>query len=113
MELLKTQVRIRRKVLGQKIPIAFTEKRKQRSINVISKELCEFVDENPLPEHIRNPTSLVGKIIEETGGSTWYFGTVIDYSEQEKTHCLKYEEDSEHYQFDLTIDLILGDLILL
>ena len=118
MELLKTQVRIRRKVLGQKIPIAFTAKRKQRSITVVSKELCEFVDENPLPEHIRNPTSLVGKkikhrFLEETGGSTWYFGTVIDYSEQEKTHCLKYEEDSEHYQFDLTIDLILGDLIIL
>ena len=45
MELLKTQVRIRRKELGQKIPIAFTAKRKQRSITVISKELCEFVDE--------------------------------------------------------------------
>ena len=64
MQLLKTQVRIRRKVLGQKVPIAFTTKRKQRSIAEISRELCDFIDDNPLPAHIRNPASLVGKKIK-------------------------------------------------
>jgi hypothetical protein len=27
------------------------------------------------------------KFLDEDGNSTWYLGTIIDYSPQEKTHC--------------------------
>ena len=121
IELLKTQIRIRKKVLCQTVPIVFTTNRKQRPLKDIIKELCDFIDESTLPAEcksfIRNPTSLIGRkvkqrFLDEVGGTpTWYSGTVIDYSHQEKTHCLTYEGESEHCHFDLTLDLLLGDLI--
>jgi hypothetical protein len=123
IEFLKTQIRIRKKVLCQTVPIVFTTNRKQRPLKDIIKELCDFIDESTLPTEcksfIRNPTSLIGRkvkqrFLDEVGGTpTWYSGTIIDYSHQEKTHCLTFEGESEHCHFDLTLDLILGDLIVL
>lgn len=123
VEILKTQVRIRKKVLSQNVSIVFTSNCKQRPLNDIVQELCDYIDSNPLPEHcesfIRNPISLIGQRVkqrfldgEATCTSTWYWGTVKDYSPKEMTHCLMYEGDTEEYHFDLTIDLLLGDLII-
>ena len=50
---------------------------------------------------------------EVDGTATWYSGTVIGYSHEEKTHCLMYEGESEHFNFDLILDLLLGDFIIL
>lgn len=59
IEILKTQIRIRKKVLGQNVSIVFTSNRKQRPLNDIVKELCDLIDSTPLPEQcdslIRNP----------------------------------------------------------
>ena len=122
IEILKTQIRIRKKILGQNVSIVFTSNRKQRPLHDIVKELCDFIDSSPLPEQcdffIRNPTSLIGRKVkqrfldEENGDSAWYFGTVIDYSPQEKTHCLRYEGECEECHFDLTLDFLLGDLLI-
>lgn len=49
---------------------------------------------------------------EEDGNSTWYLGTVIDYLPHEKKHCLTYEGESEECHFDLTLDLLLGDILI-
>lgn len=123
IELLKMQVRIRKKVLCQTVPIVFTTNRKQRPLMEIQQELCDFIDESVLPAEcesfIRNPTSLIGRKVMHRfleaadGTSTWYSGTVLDYSQCDKTHCLTYEGESENCDFDLTLDLILGDLIIL
>ena len=114
VELLKTQIQIK-KVLCQTVPIVFTTNSKQRPLKNIVTELCDFIDKSTLPSEcesfIRNPTSLNGrkvkhKFLEEVDSTpTWY-------SHQEKTHCLAYEGESEHCHFDLTLDLILGDLII-
>ena len=46
LNLLKTQVQIRRKVLGQAIPITFTRNRKQRSVTDVTQELHDFIMEH-------------------------------------------------------------------
>ena len=123
VDILKTQVRIRKKVLGQNLSITFTSNRKQRPLNAIVKELCDHIDNNPLPEpcntFIRNPTLLIGRRVKQrfldgdgASTSTWYWGTVKEYSPQEKMHCLIYDGESEECHFDLTTDLLLGDLII-
>ena len=123
VQLLKTQIQIRRKVLCQTVPIVFTNHRKQRPVQDIVKELCDFLDQNTVPTEfecfVKNPTSLVGRnvkhrFLDETANTlTWYTGTVVEYSCQDKTHCLKYDGESEYCHFDLIIDMILGDLIIL
>ena len=47
------------------------------------------------------------RFLDEVDGTTttWYSGTVIDYSDHEKTHRIKYEGESEHCDFYLTLDL--------
>ena len=121
IKLLKTQIRIRKKVLCQNVPVVFSTNKKQRPLKDIVMELCDFIDKCTLPTEcesfIRNPTSLIGRkvkhrFLEEVSGTpTWYSGTVLDYSYQEKIHCLTYEGESENCHFNLTLDLILGDLI--
>ena len=65
LELVRTQVRIRKKVLCQTLPIVFTTNRKQRPLMDITMELCDFIDKSTLPESfIQNPNSLVGKKVE-------------------------------------------------
>ena len=83
LKILKTQVRIRKRVLSQNVLIS---NRKQRPLNNIVQELCDYIDSNPLPVHcvsfIRNPTSLIGRRVkqrcldgEATCTSTWYWGS--------------------------------------
>ena len=66
---LKTQVQIRRKVLGQIVPIVFTSNRKQRPLASIVTELCDIIDKSTLPAEslafLREPISLVGRQIKQ------------------------------------------------
>ena len=120
--LLRSQVQIRRKVLGQTVPIVFSTKGKQRPLNNIVNELCDFINSCTLPREcelfIQNPLSLVGKkvkhkFLEDDETPTWYLGRVLSYSSEEKTHCMKYDGEDETYDFHLTLDMILGELIIL
>ena len=43
MSILKTQVQIRKKVLGQSVPITFTFSHKQHPVADITRELCNFI----------------------------------------------------------------------
>ena len=121
--LLKTQIKIRRKILNQNIPIVFTNNRKQRPTADIAKELCDFIDKSTLPtesaKFIKDPMSLVGKRIkhkfkdEDSGDLQWYYGTILDYSDEEKTYCIAYKGEDDQYHYDLILDLLIGDLVVL
>ena len=80
-------------------------------------ELSDFIDQN-LYEYsvfIREPSALVGQHVShrfELPDQTfkWYDGTVLKYNEATKTHKLLYEGEETHCLFDLTLDLLNGDL---
>lgn len=82
---------------------------------------CDFIDQSDLPVEceafIRNPFLLVSKKVNhrfiEDDSSNWYIGKIIEYLQQEKTHCVSYDGESEHYFLNLTLDLILGNIIVL
>ena len=119
--LLKTQVQIRRKILHQSVPIVFTSNRKQRPLANIVTELCDFIENSTLPAEyssfLTDPSFLVGRRIKqqfqdgESGATTWYCGTVLDYCVSKKTHSIVYDGDDNQYHYDLAIDLLNGDLI--
>ena len=44
---------------------------------------------------------------------TWYVGRVIGYRDSDKIHCIDYDGENEVSYFDLTIDFLNGDIILL
>ena len=119
--LLKTQIKIRKKILNQKIHIVFSHCRKQRPVHDIAKELFTFIakDDCPITKYIQNPTLLVGSQIKhkfeiaETGKETWFFGSVISYDSINKLHEIKYDDEQENCYFDLTQDVIMGDLIIM
>ena len=81
--------------------------------------MCDFIDHSTLPiecePYIRNPAFLIGKrvqhrFLDEEGGTTWYSGTITGYLPNQKTHRVEYDEESGHYDFDLILDLLVGDL---
>ena len=119
--LLKTQIKIRKKILNQKIHIVFSHCRKQRPVHDIAKELFTFIakDDCPITKYIQNPTLLVGSQIKhkfeiaETGKETWFFGSVISYDSINKLYEIKYDDEQENCYFDLTQDVIMGDLIIM
>ena len=118
--LLKTQVNIRKKLLKEKILITFSQSRKQRPINDLVKELAEHIAANSLPPEysalISNPFLLVGKSIshkfelEETCEEKWYRGVILGYDLVTKLYEIAYDEEDESCHFDLTQDLIMGNL---
>ena len=60
--LLKTQIKIRKKILNQKIRIAFSHCRKQRPLHEIAKDLSVLIaeDDCPITKYVQNPSLLVG-----------------------------------------------------
>lgn len=48
--------------------------------------------------------------LEETQEEHWYYGNVIGYDPLTKLHEVSYDDQEEHCHFELTQDLILGDL---
>ena len=41
-----------------------------------------------------------------------YTGSVVDYDYDTKTHKVLYDGEENYYYFDLTMDIINGDLII-
>lgn len=120
LSLVKTQINIRKKVLGQLIQIKYTFKKKNRPLNDIVRELSDYIDQklSELPVVVRDPTLLVGKTIShkfETlneGGMSyeWFTGCVKSYDSKSKTHVILYEGESETCNFDILLDYLNGDL---
>ena len=46
----------------------------------------------------------------DSGEESWFSGVVLSYNAQDNTHEIKYDEESETYHFELTQDVIDGDL---
>ena len=121
LTLLKTQIKIRKKVLNQKIHIAFSHCHKQRPMHEIAKDLSIFIakDDCPITKYVQDPTLLVGCRIkhkfEISGGNedAWFYGLVIEYSDSTKLHEISYDDEQDNCYFDLTQDLIMGDLIII
>lgn len=118
LKLLRTQVNIRKKILKQEVPVTFTHSRKQRPVNRIIDELAEFIANNSSPASVlRSPASLIGKPIKdrfivEESEDKWFNGTIIDYNFENKLFEIVYENEDEHYYFDLAQDIMLGDLVI-
>ena len=66
------------------------------------------------------PMTLIGKRIKQRfqdesnnpDNFTWYEGTVTGYRAFDKAHCVEYDEEEEVYYFDLTIDFLKGDIVI-
>ena len=54
--ILKTQVQIRKKVLGQAVPITFTSNCKQCPVADITRELCDFITKTGIPSEFAPAT---------------------------------------------------------
>ena len=120
LSLLRRQVNIRKKVLGQKINIVFTRSGRQRSINDLEKELAEAIDQDSSnnSEYVKQPSTLIGRQIShrfKVGESEykWYRGIVLEYDCMAKMHLVEYDDDEEPSLFDLNIDLLSGNLEIL
>ena len=125
LALIRMQINIRKKVLNQKLSIPFTQHGKQRTQAVSIKEFSEFVGAHKQTDphvpststqpDISDPVSLVGKEILyqfylESGEHDWFYGVLISYNAATKTHKLVYEGETEHHHFDLTEDIMQGDI---
>ena len=120
LSLLRTQIKIRKKVLGQKIHIVFTCLGKQRSVKDLEKELSDFIDQDCSKNSAfaKDPSTLIGKHIShkfkvKESEYKWFKGTIINYDSDSKMHHIEYEEDEEPSYFDINIDLLNGDLEIL
>lgn len=124
LKLLRTQVNKGKKVLKQKINIPFTKGRKQRPLSEIVNDLKKFIAENSnLDPSSSTPPStdpffLVGKrinhrFIVESGEEQWFHGFVLSYNANTKKYDLVYGGETEHQYFDLSEDIINGDLEIL
>lgn len=119
----KTQIQIRKKVLGQSVPITITSNRRQRPITDIVQELRDFITHSLPAEFepfLKQPMTLIGKKIkqrfqdesDDPDSCTWYIGTVTGYRASDKAHCIEYDEEDDVYYFDLTIDFLNGDIVI-
>ena len=121
LKIIREQIRAR-KVLFNENKIYFTRGGKQRPLNQIIKEFEEYLNQNQNPTThlvITDPSFLVGKqvshkfITDEERKEVWYTGEVIDYDSKEKVHVIKYDGEDQLCYFDLSVDIIEGDLVIL
>ena len=119
LSFMRTQVSIRKKVLGQTIRIVFSKSGRQRPLTEIISELADYIDVNPFENaiFIKNPSSLVGKRIIHKfelpdGFRTikWYSGMVLDYNAVNKVHTVMYNSEEDECYFHLASDILNGDL---
>lgn len=115
IQLIKTQINIRKKVLNQNIRIIFSHARQQRPLSQVIEELSVFISENtPFMDILQNPEGIVGSQVNHQfvidGQTKWFTGTIISYNASTKTHELAYNEEEEHCNFDLSIDIANGDI---
>ena len=121
LSLLRTQINLRKKILNQKINIVFSKNRKQRPLGQIVSELSTFIDNNPqigdslgVP-NLSDPFSLIGREINhrfeiESGEQEWFHGIVISYNATTKLYEISYDGETDHQFFDLSSDLLNGDV---
>ena len=83
MALLRTQVKIRKKVLKQNICVTFTHCRKQQPVHEIAKELSLHIDNDDcsVTKILHNPSLLVGSNVRhrfavEAQEHSWFHGFV-------------------------------------
>ena len=112
-------------MLGQSVPITFTSSHKQHHVADITRELCNFITKTGIPSEFApffdQPITLIGKRIKQRlqdksdnpESCTWYVGTVIGYRVSDKAHCIKYDGEEEVCYFDLTIDFLNGDIVII
>ncbi len=122
LSLLRSQLNIWKKILKRNINIPFTYSRAQRPLDVIVQELGDYIEESDLPPFVSsivsNPTSIIGKNVkqkfehEDTHIIEWYCGSIVDYDALSKIFEIKYEGEEELCKFDIVVDLILGDLVI-
>ena len=43
----------------------------------------------------------------------WYSGIVVEYDSVGKLHRIRYDGEEDECQFDITVDIILGDLVII
>ena len=118
LSILRTQIKIRKKVLGQNIHITFTRSRRQRPIHEIVRELSDYIERNSskCSGYIQHPNALIGRQIShkfkigDAGEVKWYHGTVLNFDAATGNHEIIYDGEEEHCHFDLTVDLLSGDL---
>lgn len=112
--LLSSQVKVRKKLLGQNITIKFSQSGRPRPLSEISQELSHFIDESFISTIIADPSLLVGHRIDhkfqENETEKWYSGSVVDYDLGSKVHEVVYDGEQDHCFYDLKIDLLNGDL---
>jgi len=120
MEVLKPQVNIGKTFLLQKVPIELTHCRKPCPVHKIAKKLSLFIDhdEDPIATILHSPALLVGSHIHhrfalEDGCHTWFNGTMQAFNATSSHYEFLHENEDEIYCYDLTQDLIMGDLFIL
>ena len=122
LSLLRSQINIWKKVLKRKIIIPFTHSRSQRPVDVIVQELADYIDTSDLPLIVAStasePTSLIGKRVEhkfeheDTREAEWYCGSIVGYDPSTKLFEIAYDGEEDSCNFDIILDLILGDLVI-
>ena len=115
LNLLKEQVRIRKKLLKQKTSITFTSNGRKRPLSLLVAEVQKLIGDSPVSgDHAdSDPHTLVGKTIMhkflvDNEEEQWFSGFVLDYDGE--THHIKYEDSSEIFHFNLMEDLSQGEL---
>ena len=101
-----------------KVEIVFSHLRRQQPVSEEIPELSYFIQHNPAG-FSEDPTSLVGKrishkfVMEDTREVKWFNGKVISYDPATKTHEIAYEDEDDHCNFDVMLDLYNNDLSVL
>lgn len=117
LALIREQINIRKKLLGQKINIPFTCKGKQRSLVVITEEFLQHLQNEGACSTSCSYSAqyLVGKTVLHkflvNKDEKWFRGYIVNYSADTNEHEISYEDEDEHYFFNLLEDISLGDLI--
>ena len=84
----------------------------------VTKELSDFIDAHTskCSSFIKEPTGLIGTHIQhrfeidDEGSVKWYCGKIVAFDASTNSHEVQYEGEEEHCFFDLTVDLVNGDI---
>jgi len=96
--------------------------RSQHPVDVIVQELADYIDTSDLPLIVAStankPTSLIGKRVEhkfeheDTHEAEWYCASIVGYDPSTKLFEITYDCEEDSCNFDIILDLILGDLVI-
>ena len=116
LAVIREQINIRKKVFGQKINVPFSSRGRKKLLSDIIKEFSDEVLCSS-SSTIYSSQSLVGQIIyhkfEVEDGEKWFKGLVISFDDKTEMHEVAYDEEEDHYFFNLLEDISQGDLIVM